>query len=141
MYLLVFSWCFCTWFRGGSSPEMIRSQFGVMCKQGNVPKSSCSFIVMYWFRSCLGVPGQSFLYELKITRSSKKRIFRTPLCLARYLPCASTLQPDITCGRLSWAFPHKLHLTSILESIPVLFWWYSFVKSSWSHSSKMPAIV
>ena len=100
-------------------------------------------IVIYWFRSCLGVPERRFFLWTSDHKGAKEknRIFRTPLCLARYLPCASALQPDTTCARLSCSFPHNPHLTSIVVSVPVLFWWYSFVGSIWLYSSKMPAIV
>ena len=48
--------------------------------------------------------------RLTSQRSLKKIIFRTLLCLPRYLPCARAQQLDITCARLSWPFPHNLHL-------------------------------
>ena len=73
--------------------------------------------------------------------SSKKSILSAPLCLDRYFVCANVLQLDSTCAIDSCAFPHILHLTSDSSLDLVFLALYSFVGSSCSWNSLIPAIV
>ena len=73
--------------------------------------------------------------------SSKKSILSTLLCLDRYFVCAIALQVDSTCAIDSCAFPHILHLTSDFSLDSVFLALNSFVGSSCSWSSLIPAIV
>ena len=76
-----------------------------------------------------------------LSATQKKSILSAALCRDKHFVCARILHPDRTRATDSWAFPHILHLASGSSVVLVFLELYSFVGSSCSYSSIIPAIV
>ena len=79
--------------------------------------------------------------DLGHVRSRRTGLFKTILCLNKYLFWASAVHPARMCGTLSWAWPHSLHFTSSRQLVCVLLLEYSFVGSSCSYISNTSVMV